>query len=167
MDSAEGLREQLSDELLRTRFFGQDKMYVFREIVSLFIQLGDSLSALNYAERSRSRTFLDLLAWTELRMLPLLPLAETQREAELHRALRGIALAQRETTAEPLRRALALQYSVVQEQLEATLESIRENSPEYVSLRRAVPMSYEDIRQYLADTPRPTLQSKIRQASRR
>jgi hypothetical protein len=88
-------------------------------------------------------------------MFPSLTPAEAQREAELHHTLRNIALAQREAKAEPLRRALALKYSVVQEQLQATLETIRENNPEYVTLRRATPISYEDIQRYLADTPWP------------
>lgn len=152
--SAEGLREQFADESLRTRFFGQDKMYVFRQIVSLFAQLGDSVSALNYAERGRSRTFLDLLAWTELDFFPPVTLAEAKREVELNRSLRSITLAQHQSTTEPLRRALALQYSLVQEQLETTLESIGKISPEYVTLRKAVPISYEDIRRCLADIPR-------------
>ena len=117
------------------------------------MKLGDNLNALNQAERSRSRTFLDLLSWTELHISPNPELTEVKREAELRHSLRAIMLAQRETRAEPLRRALALEYSELQAKLEAVLETIYPHSPEYVALRRSVPVSFRDIQQCLLDTP--------------
>jgi CHAT domain-containing protein len=56
----ENLRSQVADEQAQESFFGT-RTAPFYELVKLYADQNDSLSAFNYAERAKSRTLLDVL----------------------------------------------------------------------------------------------------------
>ena len=86
IEAVEETRGQIIQEAHRISFFGVDKMRVYRDLILLLVrreQIRDLQAGLEFAERSKTRSFLDSLALTPLSAPVSLPLGLVQKERAL------------------------------------------------------------------------------------
>ncbi|HEX7319260.1 MAG TPA: CHAT domain-containing tetratricopeptide repeat protein [bacterium] len=65
VDRIEALRGNITSQEFRSTYF-EDKIKVYEELVSLYCDQGDAVSAFNTAERAKARAFLDLVGSVDL-----------------------------------------------------------------------------------------------------
>jgi CHAT domain-containing protein/Tfp pilus assembly protein PilF len=79
----EQIRGNIKDQFSKMSFL-EDKLKVYKEIVLLLLEMGDSERALYYAEKAKSRTFLELLKQTDIELKE----GANKNEIEQHRKLK-------------------------------------------------------------------------------
>jgi CHAT domain-containing protein/Flp pilus assembly protein TadD len=148
----EGVRQNVHDEGARTVFL-QGRISAYESMVGFLHRRhrqapdeGRGGQALEYAERAKARTFLELLA--EARADLRKGMTAPQREEE-RRLLRAAAHAQRTllraSASESQRAASERELAAVEAQLETFERDVRRQSPEYAALRRPEPERLETM----------------------
>ncbi len=101
--------------------------------------------AFGYAERARSRAFLDVLAlsvWVPGARGESTAFTEEQNLALKLRLLQGLL---RMSEHEAQQRMIRSEIQATHEQYNLILDALEETDPEYVSLRRGTPLSFEEL----------------------
>jgi CHAT domain-containing protein len=83
IDVIEGLRSQVASGEERTSYF-QSKVDAYHDLIGLMVTEGRNAEAFQYAEQSRARSFLDLLAETKIDPQGALPPDLRERKKRLH-----------------------------------------------------------------------------------
>lgn len=160
----ERLRSNISFELQR-RSFMEDKMLLYRDIIFLCLQINNDdaqklricpakAESFKYTERAKSRTFCESLGLTEIK--PPKALEEEHQdlldqEKECLNKIMAFQIRQYQSTDESI-----FEYGDQLQEIEEKLnklhdeiESISEESKEYVSLRRGRPLNLEGVKECL------------------
>jgi len=152
IEAVEETRGQIIQEAHRISFFGVDKMRVYRDLILLLVrreQIRDLQAGLEFAERSKTRSFLDSLALTPLSAPVSLPLGLVQKERALIEEYRTLLDAlQRAVKLESLRR-IRSRFLQVKDELQAIWSNLTVVAPEFVALRRASPLTFEEVKSCL------------------
>ncbi|RME56489.1 MAG: CHAT domain-containing protein [Deltaproteobacteria bacterium] len=144
----ERLRAQVEGEAARSGFL-EDKLSLYEEMVSLLLEKGDVAAALHYAERARSRNFIDILG---RRTLDLEDETATARLREAHRLeseIEALSAALARTISEEERAALAAERSRAEAAYAALIETIEAEDRELSDLLSVEPVSLEELRAHL------------------
>jgi len=141
----EKTRSGLLEEEHRLGYFGWDKMTVYGSLILLLAdpdRCYNPREALETVERSRSRTFLDQLAYTDLPAPRGVDPDLLTHERELAMLLREQGVAMRQAKTEERRQGLATQIAKTQSEWEDVLSRMQEPAREYVALRRGEPTKW-------------------------
>jgi len=90
VDIVEGMRAALKIDELRNSFQA-NKQDLYREIISLLVEMGQTEEAFNYLERSRSRSFIDLLGNQKLTLKSATDQKAVERIDQLARRVDALA----------------------------------------------------------------------------
>jgi len=144
----EGMRAEIRLEQLKDGFIA-DKMEVYETLIPLLLDLGETESAFDMAERSRARNLIDLLGNQRLNLRGVMD----QRLYDRMRALKARAreqerlLAQADTEAEKSVYGPALRR--VQDQYRDLMLEIQESNPELATLVSVDPLTLSEIQEHL------------------
>ena len=140
----EDLRELVKIPERKETFF-ENKAEVHAKMVFLCLRLNKDEEAFNYAERAKGRVFLELLGTEKVELKARSELKE--KEEELLRKIREIEAKLRERREERYFREL----SKVMEEYDELLLKIKEEDPEYYSLRKVEPRTLKEIQSLLTE----------------
>jgi len=160
IDYIEKTRSALLEEEHRLGYFGWDKMTVYGSLILLLAdpdRCYNPREALETVERSRSRIFLDQLAYTDLPAPRGIDPDLFTRERELAMLLREQGVAMRQAKTEGRRRELAIQMAKTQSEWEGILSRLQEPAREYVALRRGEPAGWGEIQALLTYRPESSM----------
>jgi CHAT domain-containing protein/Tfp pilus assembly protein PilF len=146
----EGIRQNVHEEAARTLFL-QGRMTAYEELVALLYRRhqrapddGHDRKALEYAERAKARTFLDLLAEARADVRKGKSAEQVEEERRLHRETARLQRALlRDAATEASRAARERELAAAFDRLEAFERDLRRQSPEYAALRRPEPVGLE------------------------
>ncbi len=146
VDVVEGMRATLKIEELRNSF-QSNKLDLYRDVVSLFIRLNRSEEAFNYLERSRARSFIDLLGNQKLSF-------KSHGDQETWTQIQKMA-----SELDGLRKELGAyeqpppnlqeQYQRKQTEYEELLLEVKQSNPELGSFVTVNPSNLEEIKDLL------------------
>lgn len=152
----EGIRKEMQLQDEKAGFLEQ-KLTVYEDMIQLLVQMGRDWEALQYAERSRARAFLDLL--TEARIHP-----ETVLKPELKQK-KSLLQARYAEIQEQLRlehatdksqpgtiRKLEQETVQLENQYLQLKREIRKQNPEYSALAHPQPVGMNEVRKLLDET---------------
>jgi tetratricopeptide (TPR) repeat protein len=165
-ESLEMVRCEAGDQRARLSYI-RDKIRVYEWAVSLALMLEVlrrapryRYEALNYVERAKSRTLIEMLGST-IRVAPPPEVPSDLQSAE-EDLLTQLQELDRCLQASPQDREHILpEYDRIWTQLEATWQEMADIAPEYVALRRGVPATFSDIRKLLADKARKPRERRV------
>jgi CHAT domain-containing protein/Tfp pilus assembly protein PilF len=149
----EDVRVNLQLEEEKAVFFGE-KQDLYVDLIQMLLENGNNAEALEYAERSKARAFIDMLA--ESNIDPNRKLDEKMKEkklsletkyAELHKKL----WTQRDSneSEKELLKKLNEQRKTLDAEYESWKRDIRSQNPEYADLNYPVPLQLQQIQQLL------------------
>jgi len=148
------IRVNLLSEEEALGFFQGQRLEAFDRLVRLYARgLHQSERALAWVERSKAREFLRRLSVSELASNTQIPQALRQQEIQLLARLRQAAagLASSDTA---VRHAALLEYESATKRLDGVWDEFERFDREYVDLRRGEPVSWQEVRQLLANERR-------------
>ena len=140
----EDLRELVKIPERKEAFF-ENKAEVYAKMVVLCLRLGKDEEAFNYAERAKGRVFLELLGTEKVELKARHELKE--KEEKLLRKIREIEAKLRERREE----RYLWELSKVMEEYDELLLKIKEEDPEYYSLRKVEPQTLKEIQSLLTE----------------
>lgn len=155
IESLERMRSRVGGEIERLGYV-RDKMQVYQLLVQLCLILDDLKAqgdyrqqALAYAERAKSRTFIEAMGPTLVDLGPPagLPPELHKAERELLKELHEMDAKMRSASKD---RDLHEANEALQDELEALWLKIGEVAPEYAAIRRGLPIHFTEIRDLLA-----------------
>lgn len=134
--------------------FLEDKLDVYKDIILLFLKLGDPKQALYYAEKAKSKMFLELLENTKIGIKNSLNKEDIERLRELELQLRNLTdeLKTKEfelPTDQRNRSILKLQNMIRELEQEAKAIQERIVNPEYISLVQVDPLPLAQFQKLL------------------
>ncbi|MBN1881502.1 MAG: CHAT domain-containing protein [Deltaproteobacteria bacterium] len=156
IDALESVRGTIQTEELRTSYMS-GKMQVYEDIITMLIELGRYDEAFEFMERSRSRSFLDMLASRTITVADEAGSEYLRRERELRRLLKDATLMPSAGgDAQPIKETReahdALDRSLdIQKEYLRLIETIKSTDPRLASLVTVVPPSLEAVRESLGD----------------
>ena len=133
VDVVEQLRGQLKVQSFRSGFLA-NKMDVYEETVGLLLEAGRPEEAFRYAERSRARHFIDILATQDFQLRSERERELYEQQSDLSRRMRSLQESLRRETEESARQELAEELAGVREQYRDVLTRIQAENPELASL---------------------------------
>ncbi|RLB20332.1 MAG: hypothetical protein DRG71_09890 [Deltaproteobacteria bacterium] len=146
IDIIEDLRGLVKIAERREAFF-ENKADVYVKMVFLCLRLGKDEEAFNYAERAKGRVFLELLGTEKVKVKARPELKE--EEKKLLRKIRAIEAKLREGRGAGERYIREL--GEVMEEYDSLLLKIKEDDPEYYSLRKVDPLTINEVQGFLKE----------------
>lgn len=156
VDAVESIRAGLWREESKLGFIGS-KSGLYTVVVMLSVArrpAGEDsalIDALEYLERGRSRSFLDLLGQADISASRSVDASLLKREAELIEQIRVLTHTLTDASGER-RLALLQRANDARGTLHRLLDDIAQIAPEYVDLRRGAPASWEELQACLRQT---------------
>ena len=156
IDALESVRGTIQTEELRTSYMS-GKMQVYEDIITMLIELGRYDEAFEFMERSRSRSFLDMLASRDITVADSTGSEYLRRERELRQRLdEATPMPSVDGGAQPIIETRgagdAVDRSVdIQGEYLRLIETIQAEDPRLASLVTVVPPSLEAIQANLGD----------------
>jgi CHAT domain-containing protein/Tfp pilus assembly protein PilF len=154
----DSLRGQLKIEEFKVGFL-HDKLDVYNRMVLLLLELGRDEEAFEYAERAKSRAFLDLLGNARINIRKGVEAGLARRGEELLRKIDQLirSLQEEESLPPEERRSEAIRYfneelAAAQREYQEVLIRIKRSSPEYASLLAVATTPLAEIQGLLADS---------------
>jgi CHAT domain-containing protein len=141
IDVVEGMRAEIKVEEFQSGFLA-NKMDLYEDAVGLMLQLGLNDEAFAYAERSRARRFMDVLAGRQVELKSDREKQLYARQQDLARRIRGLSEAVGQEADAARRAALKRQLLDLQKQFSDLLVDIRVADPalsSFVSVDVATP----------------------------
>jgi tetratricopeptide (TPR) repeat protein len=152
VDALESVRHRLLLEEEALSYFDEPHLEVYDRLVRLYVSgLSNPIQALVWEEKAKAREFLRRLSLTEIARSRRTPKdlidRETQLLTQLHQTAAIISIA-----SEPSRLAAVRAYESVEVALHTVWTEIKFFDPEYVTMRRGEPASWEEIQKCLRPT---------------
>jgi tetratricopeptide (TPR) repeat protein len=150
LNELEFVRNHIIQEDLKIDYLGEDKMALYEHIILFLInKKKDTTRAFEYIERSKSRALIEQIGFTNVPIPSNISDDLIQREDDLINTIKDISIALRAVTRDENHYELSVKISTAKKDLEKILEEIKNAAPEYVSLRRGLPITFEELRHIL------------------
>ena len=142
----EGMRAELKIDSLRNSY-QVNKQDLYRDLITLLVELGKPEEAFNYLERSRSRSFIDLLGNQKLPLKNPDDEQSVEQLADLQRRIEALTaeIASFETPLESLIR----QYDDTKITYDEALLDLQQRNPQLSSFVAVDPLTQKDFEQLL------------------
>ena len=124
IEVVEGMRGELKVEEFQSGFLA-NKMDLYEDAVGLMLDMGRNDEAFNYAERSRARSFMDVLAGRQIELKTDRERDLYARQEDLGRRIRGLSEALGREADQKRRTDLGAQLQDLQKQYSAVLVDIQ------------------------------------------
>jgi len=146
VEVVEGMRAALKIDELRNSFQA-NKQDLYQEVISLLVDMGRTQEAFNYLERSRSRSFIDLLGNQKL----TLKNAADQQQLDMISQLSGQvdALAREVSSFEEPPKNLVGQYQEAKTKYEEALLELKQSNPGLGSFVAVDPLTQKQVEKLL------------------
>jgi tetratricopeptide (TPR) repeat protein len=156
IDALERQRSQVGDETDRLQYI-QYRMDIFEQMILLCLILTQlkhvsdyQQQALFYAERAKSRTFIELLGRTTNIAPPSnLPPELLQKEGQVLNQLRALEISMRSLMDIKEQEQMERAYNAAQIELDEIWKQTADIAPEYAALRRGQPVTFDGVRRLL------------------
>ncbi|MEE8161691.1 MAG: CHAT domain-containing tetratricopeptide repeat protein, partial [Acidobacteriota bacterium] len=146
VDIVERLRAALKIDEFRNSF-QVNKQDLYQDIISLLVEMGRTEEAFNYLERSRSRSFIDLLGNQKLTLKNEVDQRQLEHITKLSR--RVDALAAEIASFETAPQGLQEQYRETKTIYEEALLVLKQNNPALSSFVAVVPLTQGEVQRML------------------
>ena len=146
VDIVEGMRASLKIDELRNSF-QSNKLDLYRETITLLVEMKRPEDAFNYLERSRSRSFIDLLGNQKLTLNNSADQAALDNISEL--SLRVGALKAEIASYESPPKTLLTQYHETKSQHDEAILELKRHNPGLSSFVSVDPLQQSDVEQLL------------------
>ena len=143
----EQTRDIIVEESHKVGFFGEG-IDAYYGLTSLYLSQAEWGKALITVERARSRTLMEQLAQTSLSTPANVPLELLGEESRLLTELRRLRMALLQAPEQDIS-TLHKQIATIQQALAAVFEQMTPLAPDYVAIRHATRISYDNIRDLL------------------
>jgi tetratricopeptide (TPR) repeat protein len=149
-EMVERVRQHIHTEEFKISFFGTEED-LYMEIVGVCVKAGWAVKAIEWSEHFKSRTLLDALSASTILPPPDVGRDLAEQEQHLQSTLhRLIATSSRLRPGEFSTHRQELETA--SSALEETWREIAKCAPEYVALRRGIPLSFEEVKDCLLVT---------------